>query len=112
MTRSRTELTACAGIVASALAVLLILLAPAGWPTLVGALVLAAIPGGAAVLCWIDTGDGAAQAGLVLVVSLAILALASAILIWTSAWHPRLLLAVAAGCLVSCGLRLRRVEQA
>lgn len=111
MTRSRTELTARAGIGASVLAALLVLLAPAGWPTLVGALLLAAVPGGAAVTCWIDTGDSPMQVGLTLTLSLAILALASAIMIWTGAWHPRLLLIVAAACLISCGMRLRQEER-
>lgn len=84
MTRSRTELTACAGIAASLLAVAFVLAAPWHWMALAGALVLACVPAGAAVMCWIDSGEGAAQAGLTLAVSLAVFALASAAMIWAA----------------------------
>lgn len=107
LNRPRTVLTAYAGILASVLASALLLAAP--WPaaTLAGALLLACVPAGAAVMCWIDSGEGAAQAGLTLAISISVLAILSAIMIWTSAWEPRALLALAAVSLVSCSVRLR-----
>jgi hypothetical protein len=107
MTKTRTELTAYAGLVSSVLAVVLVLSSPTPWLGLVGALLLACVPAGAAVMCWIDAGENAAQAGLTLALSLAALALASALMIWLAAWHPRLLLVLAGLALISCGLRLR-----
>jgi hypothetical protein len=108
VSRSRTELTAYAGILTSIVAVALVLAAP--WPAvaLVGALALACVPAGAAVMCWVDSGENAAQAGLTLVVSLAAFAIASAIMIWLAAWHPQALFALAAASTVSCAVRLRR----
>jgi hypothetical protein len=107
MNRTRTELTAYAGLVASFLAVALVLIAPTPWLGLIGALVLACVPAGAAVMCWIDSGENAAQAGLTLVLSLTILALGSAIMIWLASWQPRALLVLAGLAAVSCALRLR-----
>ncbi len=107
MTRTRTELTAYAGILSSVLAVVLVLSAPAPWLSLAGALLLAFVPAGAAVMCWIDAGENAAQAGLTLVLSLTVLALASAIMIWLAAWQPQTLLVLAGAALISCALRLR-----
>jgi hypothetical protein len=103
---SRTQLTAWVGILASVLAVVLVLAGPWRWSALAGALVLACVPSGAAVMCWIDSGDDTAQAGLTLVVSLAVFALASAIMIWAAYWHPKALLALAAASTISCVLRL------
>jgi hypothetical protein len=108
MTRSRTELTAYAGIAGSVMAVAFVLAAPWHWMTLTGALVLACIPAGAAVMCWIDSGEGVAQAGLTLAVSLAVIALASSIMIWAAAWHPRLLLVLAGASAISCAARVWR----
>jgi hypothetical protein len=107
MTKTRTELTAYAGLVSSILAVALVLIAPTPWLGLIGALLFACVPAGAAVMCWIDTGENAAQAGLTLAVSLTVLALASAIMIWLATWQPRGLLVLAAGAVLSCALRLR-----
>ena len=70
MSRPRTELTAYAGISGSILAVALVLGARP-WLALAGALLLACVPAGAAVMCWVDSGD-AVQAGLTLVLSLAV----------------------------------------
>jgi hypothetical protein len=95
MSRSRTELTAYAGILASIVAVALVLAAPWHPIALAGALLLACVPAGAAVMCWVDSGENAAQAGLILMVSLA-------------AWHPQALFALAAASTVSCAFRLRR----
>src|ERR1039458_102716 len=67
MSRSRTELTAYAGILASIVAVALVLAAPWHPIALAGALLLACVPAGAAVMCWVDSGENAAQAGVVLV---------------------------------------------
>jgi hypothetical protein len=105
----RTEVTAWAGIVVSVVAAALVLAAPGHGPALAGALLLACVPAGTAVMCWVDSGDGVLQAGLTLVLSLAVTALVGAGMIWLKAWHPDALLAVAAASVVSCGVRLRRV---
>lgn len=108
---TRTSLTAWAGIAASVVAVVAVVLtAPGGWPALAGALLLACVPAGAAVMCWIDSGDDLAQAGLTLVLSLAVTAIASAVMIWLAAWHPRALLAFPAVSVLSCVMRLRRAD--
>lgn len=107
MTKTRTELTAYAGLLSSILAVALVLIAPTPWLGLAGGLLLVCVPGGAAVMCWIDTGENAAQAGLTVAVSLTGLGLASAIMIWLSAWEPRGLLVLACAAVISCALRLR-----
>ena len=107
MGKSRTELTAYAGLLSSVLAVALILTAPTAWLALVGALLLASVPAGAAVMCWIDSGENAAQAGLILAVSLTAVALASAVMIWLAAWQPRALLGLAGAAGISCAMRLR-----
>jgi hypothetical protein len=105
---TRTRMTAFAGIGASLLSPALIVFAPPGWATLLGALVLAVVPAGAAVMCWLDSGDASAQAGLTLTISLATLATVSALMIWAGAWHPRMLLILALAGLLSCGVRLQR----
>jgi hypothetical protein len=105
---SRTEITAYAGILASAVASAVVLASPWPWLALPGALLLACVPAGAGVMCWIDSGDGTAQAGLTLVLSLAIFAVGSAVLIWTAAWHPRALVALGALSACSCLFRLTR----
>jgi hypothetical protein len=112
MSTPRTVLTAYAGIFASVLSVALILGAPWHWLALAGALVLACVPAGAAVMCWVDTGEDAAQAGLTLAVSLAVVAIASALMIWTASWQPRVLLVLAVAGAASCVARLRwRADQ-
>ncbi len=108
MTRSRTEVTAYAGLLGSIAAVVLVLAAPWHAASLVGALVLACVPAGAAVMCWVDSGENTAQAGLTLIVSLSLFALASALMIWAAAWQPRALLALAGVGAISCAMRLRR----
>jgi hypothetical protein len=112
MSTPRSELTAYAGLSSSILAIALVLGAPTPWLGLVGALLLACVPAGAAVMCWIDTGDNTAQAGLTLALSLAALALASAIMIWLAAWQPRALLGLAGAAVISCALRLRPARRA
>ena len=112
MTRPRSELTAYVGLSSSVLAVALVLGAPTPWLGLVGALLLACVPAGAAVMCWIDAGENAAQAGLTLALSLTVLALVSAIMIWLSAWEPRGLLVLAGAAVISCALRLRIARRA
>jgi hypothetical protein len=108
VSRSRTEVTAYAGIVASVLAAAPVLAPSWHGSALVGALVLACVPAGAGVMCWVDSGEGYAQAGLTLVVSLAVFAVFSALMIWAVAWHPHALLALAGAGLVSCLVRLMR----
>lgn len=107
MSRPRTELTAHAGVLASVLATALVL-APWHGAAVIGALLLACVPAGAGVMCWIDAGEAAAQAGLTLVISLAALALASAIMLWAHAWDPKGLLVLVAASLLSCLARLRQ----
>ena len=102
-----TVMTAWVGIAASVVAVTLIIIGPGHWPALAGALLLACVPVGAAVMCWVDCGDGFAQAGLTLVLSLAVTAIASALMIWLVRWHPSgLLAALPAVSIVSCAVRL------
>jgi hypothetical protein len=107
--RIRTEVTASAGIVVSVAAAALVLAGPGHGPALAGALLLACVPAGTAVMCWVDSGDGVLQAGLTLVLSLAVTAIVSVDMIWLKAWHPDALLAVAAASVLSCGVRLWRV---
>jgi hypothetical protein len=106
MTRSRTEQTAYAGILCSVVAVLLVAVAPWPWLALVSALVLACVPAGAAIMCWVDSGENVAQAGLTLVLSLTVVAIAGAVMIWAAAWHPSVLLLLAGASTISCGARL------
>ncbi len=110
--RRRLRATAAAGVAGSVAAALLVLAAPAGPLTLVGALTLACLPGGAAVMSWIDTGDATAQAALTLIVSLTVFALASAVLVWTADWHPRLLVVLAAASILSGLASLARSARA
>jgi hypothetical protein len=105
---ARTARSAWAGIAASVTAVALALAVPGHWPALAGALLLACVPAGAAVMCWVDSGDAFVQAGLTLVLSLAVTAIASAVMIWVAAWHPRALLGLAAVTVLSCVVRLGR----
>ena len=104
---TRTGLTAWTGIAASVAAVAL-LLAPGRGPELAGAFLLACVPVGAAVMCWVDSGEGLVQAGLTLVLSLAVTAIVSACMIWLTVWQPRALFAFAAVGVVSCAARLVR----
>jgi hypothetical protein len=103
--RTRTGLTAWAGIAASAAAVVL-LAVPGRGPNLAGAFLLACVPVGAAVMCWVDSGEGLVQAGLTLVLSLAVTAIVSAAMIWLTAWHPPALYAFAVIGVTSCAGRL------
>ena len=68
--------------------VALVLGAPWHGMALAGSLLLACVPAGAAVMCWLDSGEDFAQAGLIMVVSLTVFAIASAIMIWAVPWHP------------------------
>jgi hypothetical protein len=103
-----TAVTAVAGICASVAGTLLILTMPGHWPALAGALLIACVPPGAAVMCWIDAGLGVVQAGLTLVLSLTVTAITTAAMIWLTAWHPGVLLAVVFLSTVSCVTRLWR----
>jgi hypothetical protein len=107
VSRTRPETTAYAGILASVAAAALVL-APWHGAAILGALLLACVPAGAGVMCWFDVGEMVAQVGLTLIISLAALAVASAILIWAHAWEPKGLLALAAASVLSCIVRLRR----
>jgi hypothetical protein len=107
MTRSRTAVTAGCGLAASVLATLLIEVPSWHGLNFAGALLLACVPAGAGIMCWLDAGENAAQAGLTLVLSLTVVSIASALMIWLSAWHPSLLLVLAGGAALSCLTRLR-----
>lgn len=102
---SRTELTALAGILASAISLFLALM-PINGLALTGALIIACVSTGAAVMCWVDSGDGVLQAGLTLVLSLALTAIASTVMIWLSLWHPKALLVFPLACVVSTAAKL------
>jgi hypothetical protein len=103
-----TSVTAVTGISASIVAILLISAFPGHWPALVGALLIACVPPGAAVMCWVDSEYGVVQAGLTLTISLAVTAIVTSVMIWLSAWHPKVLFAVAVLSAASCALRLQR----
>jgi hypothetical protein len=103
--RTRTGLTAWAGIAASAAALILLAL-PGHGPKLAGAFLLACVPVGAAVMCWVDSGEGVVQAGLTLVLSLAVTAIVTTVMIWLTAWQPAALYAFAVIGVVSCAARL------
>ena len=105
--RTRTGLTAWAGIGASVAAVVL-LAVPGRGPRLAGAFLLACVPVGAAVMCWVDSGEGLVQAGLMLVLSLAVTAIVTAVMIWLTTWQPTALFAFAVIGVVSCAARLVR----
>lgn len=105
--RTRTGLTAWAGLAASVAAVIL-LVVPGRGPNLAGAFLLASVPLGAAVMCWVDSGEGVVQAGLTLVLSLAATAIVSAVMIWLVAWQPPALYAFAVIGAASCAARLVR----
>lgn len=106
MIATRTVRTAQVGAFASAVAAALVLPSTAPAAGLIGALLLACVPSGAAVMCWVDSGEDAAQAGLTLVLSLSVFATASSIMIWAAAWHPRALVALAGASAASCAIRL------
>jgi hypothetical protein len=98
--------TACFGLVCAPLAVVLLVI-PEPWARLPGAFLLACVPPGAMIMCWLDSGDGVAQACLTLLTSLSCLALSGAIMIWASAWHPKVALyGFAVAAVLSCGTRL------
>jgi hypothetical protein len=104
---ARTRVTAAAGVGSAALGEALVAAAPQHWLKLFGALLLACVASGAAVMCWLDAGEPAAQAGLVLVISIAVFALVAALMIWVSTWYPRAAFGVLAlASVISCTLRL------
>jgi hypothetical protein len=103
-----TGVTAVVGICASIVAVLLLVAFSGHWPALVGALLIACVPPGAAVMCWVDSDFGVIQVGLSLTISLAVTAIATSVMIWLSAWHPKALFAITALSVLSCAVRLWR----
>jgi hypothetical protein len=106
MIAPRPLLTAWLGLSVAILAPLTVFAVPSSTTDLIAVLVFACAAGGSGVMCWIDAGDGAAQAGLVLVTSLAAFALTATALIWLHAWSPSLLWLLAAATAVSCTARL------
>jgi hypothetical protein len=81
---------------------------PGHWPALAGALLIACVPPGAAVMCWVDSDYGVVQAGLTLTISLAVTAIVTTVMLWLTAWHPKALFAITALSVLSCGIRLWR----
>src|SRR6202034_629643 len=55
---------------------------------------------------------GVVQTGLTLVVSLSITAIIAVTMIWLGAWHPKMLLVVAVGYVLSCAARVRHAPRA
>jgi hypothetical protein len=85
----------------------LVLTGQEDWLALIGTLLLAMVSAGTAVMCWVDSGDGFAQAGLTLVLSLVITGISSAVMIWSAEWHPAFLfIAITACSWASCITRL------
>ncbi|MGD0698886.1 MAG: hypothetical protein ABSA02_03275 [Trebonia sp.] len=103
-----TAVTALIGISASIVAILLLFTFPGHWPALAGALLIACVSPGAAVMCWVDSEDGVVQAGLTLTISLAVTAIVTAVMLWMTAWHPKALLAVTVLSVLSCAIRVWR----
>jgi hypothetical protein len=106
--RVHAAVTAVAGICASIVAILLIVAFSGHWPALAGALLIACVPPGAAVMCWVDSDYGVVQAGLTLTISLAVTAIVTAVMLWLTAWHPKALFAITALSVLSCAIRLWR----
>ena len=106
--RVHAAVTAVAGICASIVAILLIGVFPGHWPALAGALLIACVPPGAAVMCWVDSDYGVVQAGLTLTISLAVTAIVTSVMLWLTAWHPKALFAITALSVLSCAIRLCR----
>jgi hypothetical protein len=98
--------TAWLGIVVAVLAPAVVTVAGPGVAALAAVLAFAAAGAGPGVMCWIDAGDGYAQAGLVLVTSLAAFAFGATVLLWLGAWTPALLWALGAASALSCVIRL------
>jgi hypothetical protein len=99
--------TACCGVICAPVAIALVLFPTEPWVRLVGAFLLACVPPGAMIMCWVDSGEATTQACLTVLTSLSCLALTGATMIWLSAWHPNVALYGLAGAsVVSCGARL------
>ena len=98
--------TATAGLVLAVVPVVTAIISGHGTAALVAVLVFAVAGSGSGLVCWVDSGDGIAQAGLVVVASLTAFAAASTALIWLEAWTPSLLAILAGASAVSCAVRL------
>lgn len=109
---TRTNITALAGSVSSVAAIGLVLLTPGHGPALAGALLIACVSPGAALMCWVDSGDGFVQAGLTLVLSLTITGITATAMIWLHSWHPYVLLIFPFTCILSGIIRVIRYRQA
>jgi hypothetical protein len=108
---SRAVMTALVGVVLATLPPLVVLVFGDGTPALVAVLVFAVGGSGPGILCWVDAGDGIAQAGLIVAASLTAFAMASTALIWLHTWTPALLWILAAASLLSCLARLVRFDR-
>jgi hypothetical protein len=108
--RARASVTAWVGVLVGLLAPIAIL--ESRWPGLrLAATVIFVLAGfGPGIMCWVDTGEAWAQAGLTIAFSAAAFALAASGMIWLAAWHPMWLLALAAPSVLSCLIRLYRLH--
>ncbi len=105
---SRAVTTAALGVLLAVMPALTVLVVGSGTPALAAVLVFAIGGSGPGIVCWVDAGDGLAQAGLVVVISLTAFAGTATAMIWLDAWRPQLLWALAAASLLSCLARLVR----
>lgn len=103
---ARPMVTAIAGLALATLPAATVLAFGHGTAALAAVLVFAVAGTGPGLVCWLDAGDGLAQAGLIVVASLTLFAGASTALIWLHAWTPSLLWILAAASVLSCLVRL------
>lgn len=108
---SRAVMTAVVGLALATLPPLAVLAFGDGTPALAAVLVFAFAGTGPGIACWVDAGDGIAQAGLIVVVSLTAFATASTAMIWAHVWTPSLLWILAGASLLSCLARLVRFDR-
>jgi hypothetical protein len=74
---------------------------------LVGGLLVGVAAAGCGLMCWFDSGDTTVQAGLILTISMSVLAIFATLMIWSHFWHPVVLLfAIAIASGIACGARL------
>jgi hypothetical protein len=104
--RLRTQITATAGLALAILPPLVVVACGPCVAALAAVLVFTFAGAGPGLMCWVDAGDGYAQAGLTVAVSLAAFAAASTTMIWLHAWTPSLLWILGAVSAASCLARL------
>jgi hypothetical protein len=98
----RTTITAWSGVFIGVLCPLIVWLRPLPALALLATLIFALAGLGSGISCRCDAGEGFAQAALTAMISLSLFALAATTMIWLSAWHPVVLLALAIPSVLSC----------